>query len=381
VGIFRTAFPIKSEAFIREQARHLPHWRPHIITRRREGACDFPLSAIGGPDSRRLQQLLWTLTRWPGFMPLHEFKGIRLIHAHFAFDAVMALPIAKRLGVPLMVTLHGCDATIDMSSYKRSMRVTEQWFAYKRATLQQEAGAFIAVSKFIEQQLLEAGYPRDRVIQHYIGTDTERFKPVPRDPNAQRYVLNVARHSDGKGIGTILKAWARVAARHPDVQLWQAGDGELMDEHRRLCAELGLEDRVRFIGGLDHAQVLPLMQNAIAFCMGSHTTKDGWREALGIVLNEASACGLPIVATRVGGIPEAVLDGETGLICDEQNPEQMAELLDAVLSDPALAQRLGERGREVACERFNIKTQSVKLEAIYDAVVAGKRNLHLGIAP
>ncbi|RZI86200.1 MAG: glycosyltransferase [Rubrivivax sp.] len=377
VGIFRTSFPIKSEAFIREQARHLTAWRPHIITRRRQGPSDFPLSAIGDEHSRRLQQLLWTITRWPGFMPLSEFSDIKLVHAHFAFDAVMALPMAKKLGVPLIVTLHGCDATIDISAYKRSTRITEQWFAHSRPVLQREAGAFIAVSKFIENHLLQVGYPRERVIQHYIGTDTERFTPVTVDPNAQRYVLNVARHADGKGVSTVLRAWARIASKHPDVQLWQAGDGELMEEHLRLSAELGLGDRVRFIGGLDHAQVLPLMQNATAFCLGSHTTKNGLREALGIVLNEASACALPIVATRVGGIPEAVRHGETGLICEEQNPEQMAELLDAILSDPTLARRLGDAGRRFVCENFNIRTQSQKLQSIYDSVTAGRGVAHL----
>jgi colanic acid/amylovoran biosynthesis glycosyltransferase len=370
VGIFRTAFPLKSETFIREQAGFLPTWHPHIITRRRESDAGFELTALGDERTARLQQLLWTVTRAPVFFPLDELRKIKLIHAHFGFDAVMAQPLAERLGIPLIVTLHGCDATTDIKAFRRSSRLTEQWFSYKRPMLQKQAKAFIAVSRFIEQELLKTGYPRDKVIQHYVGVDTEKFKPVLKDASAKRYVLNVARHSEVKGVDDLVRAWALIASKHPDVEFWQVGDGELLASHQKLAADLGIADRVRFLGGLEHAKVLGLMQGAEIFSLSSYTTANGAREALGIVLNEASACGVPIVATRHGGIPEAVVHQETGLLCAERDVKNLAESIDALLADRALGRKFGERGREFVCEAFDLRKQCLALEKIYDGVIA-----------
>lgn len=110
------------------------------------------------------------------------------------------------------------------------------------------------------------------------------------------------------------------------------------------------------------------MQMAEVFCLPSRTAASGDSEGLGIVFNEASACALPVVATRHGGIPEAVLHGETGLLVPEGDAPALATALDAVLSDRSLGARLGHRGREYVRERFDARRQGARLETIYDAV-------------
>lgn len=111
------------------------------------------------------------------------------------------------------------------------------------------------------------------------------------------------------------------------------------------------------------------MQQAEAFVLPSQTAADGDSEALGIVFNEASACCVPVVSTWHGGIPEAVLHGETGLLCQERDDTALAEHIDLLLRDRALALRLGRRGREYVCEMFDIRKQTPKLEALYDEVM------------
>jgi glycosyltransferase involved in cell wall biosynthesis len=101
----------------------------------------------------------------------------------------------------------------------------------------------------------------------------------------------------------------------------------------------------------------------------SQTAENGAREALGMVLNEASACGIAIAATRSGGIPEAVIDGETGLLSPERNISLLADNLECLLDDGELRRRLGQQGREYVREQFCLRTQTAKLEQLYDRVV------------
>lgn len=364
IGVFRTVFPAPYETFIQEQVAALRRFEPHMVVREHLAPGGGRVHAPSAAWKRRL----WTLTRWPGAFPLRELRGLRLLHAHFGLDAVMALPLSRRLGIPLVTTFHGSDVTTDRTRFARSRKPTQRWFAARESELIREGAAFVAVSRFVEQKLLACGYPPDKVRQIYIGIDLERFVPAPRR-DGPRYVLCVARHTFKKGLDTLIRAWARIAARHPDVELWQVGEGGLTPLYVRLAQELGVGERMRFLGVRSHDEVLGLMQQAEVFVLPSQTAEDGDSEALGIVFNEASACCVPVVSTWHGGIPEAVLHGETGLLCQERDDTALAEHIDLLLRDRALALRLGRRGREYVCEMFDIRKQTPKLEALYDEVM------------
>jgi len=137
-----------------------------------------------------------------------------------------------------------------------------------------------------------------------------------------------------------------------------------------LAAELGISKRVRFLGSQPHDVVLQLMRGAEIFALPSQTAKNGDCEGLPIVINEASACGVPVVATFHSGIPEAVLNGETGLLVAEKDNAALADKLDILLSDRALGEKMGQLGREFVCEMFDIHKQTRKLEVIYDSLTA-----------
>jgi len=126
---------------------------------------------------------------------------------------------------------------------------------------------------------------------------------------------------------------------------------------------------VSFLGAKPSEIVRSLMQQCEVFCLPSRTAKDGNSETLGIVFNEASACGKPVVSTLHGGIPEAVLNGETGLLVEENDHKALAEKLDFLLSNPDAAKKMGRRGREFVCDVFDLHKQTQKLELIYDDLV------------
>ena len=164
-----------------------------------------------------------------------------------------------------------------------------------------------------------------------------------------------------------MRAFASIAVKHPSVTLLQVGQGALTAKLQTLTKQLGIDKRVRFLGAQPHKTVLQLMQKAEIFALPSQIAKSGECEGLPIVILEASACGVPVVSTYHSGIPEAVIDGETGFLVSEKDHKSLAEKLDMLLRDRALGKKMGQQGRELINERFDIRKQTSKLEAIYDS--------------
>ena len=368
VGIFRMTFPEPSETFISQQAGAFTRYRPTYIAKRRVADTRWPLVALSDERAGWLRERAFLLGRWPALFPLEKLRQLHVIHAHFGVDGVFALPLARRLDIPLVVTFHGFDILTRREEQRRS----REWPIYQYLAhlneLKREGARFLAVSKYVERALLQEGFARAQVIQHYIGVDTEKFSPGPGETAYGRYVLSVGRHVEFKGIDTLLRAFARLPKKFADVTLVQVGAGPLGPRLRALAEELGLGGRVIFLGAQPHERVLALMRAALLFALPSRTQKNGQGEALGIVFNEASACGVPVISTRCGGIPEVVVHGETGLLCDEDDVEFLAQNMGTLLDDPNLRERMGQCGREYVLKHFDLHSQARKLEDIYDQI-------------
>ena len=368
IGIYRRVFPLISEAFIKEQTHSMMRYKPTFLLSTLLSEIPFQNVSVSQNDLFGIKQAIFLLTRSPNlFSNLNSLKNLRLIHAHFGPDGVYAMAIAEKLAIPFLVTFHGYDITISRKAVWQTGKFLYYQLLFYEETLKKKAAAFIAVSQFIRTKLLEKGYPEDKIIQHYIGVDTVKFSPASRKSD-KRYILCVGRHTQKKGIDTLLRAFARIARKHPSISLIQVGTGPMTAGFHALTKALGINNRVHFLGAQPHETVLNLMRGAEIFALPSQTAKNGDSEALGIVFNEASACGVPIVSTWHGGIPEAVLDGETGFLVPEKDDAALAEKLDTLLCDPTLAKKMGKRGREFVCEMFDIRKQTLKLEAIYDAL-------------
>jgi colanic acid/amylovoran biosynthesis glycosyltransferase len=353
----------KSEAFVLAQAMALERYAPVLAgSRVIEGLTvrGIPtLTVNDGSAIGRLRELIFKRTgSSPGFFRATQSAEPSLIHAHFGPGGALILPIAQALGVPLVVTFHGSDATTDLATWGQTGRV----YRKRREQLIEYASKFIAVSDFIRRTLISDGFPEEKIVRHYIGIDT-RFYSNPDPPSAgrTRSVLFVGRIVEQKGLWHLIKAMEVVQMTVPDVELWVVGDG---DAREALQAEAKVRVRkVRFFGWKPPEEVRDLMGRASIHCIPS------MREGLGMVCLEAQAMETPVVAFSSGGIPEAVVDGETGILVPERDWRQLAGALVSLLVDGPRRQAIARAGRRHVVTNFSLQAQSRQLEALYDEVV------------
>jgi glycosyltransferase involved in cell wall biosynthesis len=358
-----------SEVFITEQSRALRKFAPLLVGRVLAGTpradVDYYVPNVG-----RLAKLRYTLSRDPElFLPRLRERSPVLVHAHFGVEAVYGMELAERLGVPLVTTFHGFDATLRRSELLRARKVSWLQYLLRRSELSRRGALFIGVSKFIVARLEELGFPTARTRLHYIGVDVAAFATALPTGDSTPVILHVARLVEKKGTAYLLEAFAKIAARHPAAELVVIGAGPLGARLADRAHELGIAARVRWLGAQPHAEVRRWLRRASVFCLPSCTAANGDAEGLGLVLVEAAASGVPVVATRHGGIPEAVEDGTTGLLVAERAAGELADALDALLSAPDLRTRMGTEARRLACERFDIRRQTESLERLYAEVL------------
>lgn len=371
VAIFRHNLFRLSEPFIAQQAEQLRRYRPLYLGRWRFGRAPEGAESLALQDIARWRLLCigWQLlTRDPRpYQRLLKQHRPALIHAHFGIEGVYALPLARRLRVPLITTFHGFDATLAAGAFLAS----PAWAQYplRRRELARAGDLFLCASAFIRERVLALGFPEARTRTHYIGVDCESIRP--RDPLEEMpLILHVARLVPVKGTRYLLHAFAALAPRHGGVRLAVIGDGPLRRSLHRLAAALGIADRVQFLGALGHGQVLEWMRRAALLVLPSIRTGTGREEGLGMVLIEAAATGLPVIGSAVGGIPECIVEGQTGYLVPERDAGALAGRIGELLDDPARRQRMGAQGRSLIERRFDARRQTADLEDLYDSVLA-----------
>ncbi len=373
IAVFRHNLFRISEPFITQQAGQLRRHKPLYLGRLRFGA------PPAGSDSLALQDLRpWPLPRigWQMITrdprPYQRLLGSRrpsLVHAHFGVDGVYALPLARRLGAPLVTTFHGFDATLSTAA----LLASPAWANYPlfRRQLARQGDLFVCASAFIRDRILALGFPESRTRIHYIGVDSRAIGP--RDPGEEtQTILHVARLVDVKGCRYLIRALAMLASKHAKTELIIIGDGPLMRPLQALARSLGLEHRVRFLGALPHDRVLAWMRKAAILAAPSVRTDSGRVEGLGMVLLEAAATGVPVVGSRSGGIPEGVIDGRTGFLVPERDSAALARRIGDLLDDGDMRLRMGGHGRTLVERRFDIRRQTEVLEDFYDSLLADR---------
>jgi len=277
--------------------------------------------------------------------------GVRVCLAEYGPTGVAMRGPCGAAGVPLIVQFHGFDAFV---------RSTLDTFGRDYPQLFAAAAAVVAVSNEMAEALVALGAPRERVHVIPCGVDLERFRGA--DPGqAPPVFVATGRFVAKKAPHATLRAFARAAATVPEARLVMIGDGELRPSAHALAAELGVADRVSFPGSVPPEAVAEAMRAARAFVQHSVVAPNGDREGTPVSVLEAAASGLPVVATRHGGIREAVVEGETGLLVDEGDVEGMAGHLVTLARDPARAAALGAAGRRRAGELHSLERSIARL--------------------
>lgn len=371
MGVFRLQLFKPSEVFIAQQASHYRKFSPLLIGRELHGPAapglDFWVPPKGGTVTRAWRAVTAGARLYdPAFVERRPL----LIHAHFGADAVAALPISRRLSVPLVTTFHGFDATTRWLALLRSKSPSLIRYALKRSVLAKQGARFICVSKFIQSKVLELGFPEERTLVHHIGTNVDELAvDASRRDLEPPTVLHVARLVEKKGTADLLSAFKKAVQACPDARLVIIGDGPLKNQLVAQTQALGLDASVSFLGVQPHAVVRDWLAKASVFALPSVTASNGDTEGLPISIIEAAASALPIVATWHSGIPESVEHERGGFLAAEHDVEQLATGLIELLRNADLRRTFGLQAQAFVRAHFDVKQQSVKLEGLYEELL------------
>lgn len=270
-------------------------------------------------------------------------SGVEVVLAEYGPTGAAVAPACRQADVALVVHFHGFDA---------SHQPTLDTYADGYAEMFRVAAAIVVVSHDMRSRVLALGAPEDKVRLCPYGVDTAAFAAAAPESAPPRF-LSVGRFVEKKAPHLAILAFERASRTEPSMRLTMVGDGQLLGACRHLVAALGLDDRVEFVGPLSSSAVAERMRSARAFVQHSVVAHDGDAEGLPVAVLEASASGLPVVATRHAGIPDAIEDGVTGLLADEDDIEAMADHLLRLAQEPEIAAEMGRRGRQRIIERFS----------------------------
>jgi len=284
--------------------------------------------------------------------------GADLVHVQcVSSNASYALSSSRALGAPLVVTMQG-ELTMDASqAYQRSLYLRKLW----RRSLD-AADVITGCSQFVLDEA-EAVYGsfsgRARVIPN--GIRLSEYTGTRPHPAPAPYVLGIGRMVTQKGFDLLIESFRTLSADWPEIHLLLAGDGPARSGLEAQVERLGLATRVDFRGSVGHERAVELLQNAEVFVLPSR------HEPQGIVVLEAMAAGTPVVAARVGGVPEIVRDAENGLLFSGGDDDALAAAVQRVLTDDALRGRLVAAGRTTAAGYDWAPTTDAYLAAYADA--------------
>jgi glycosyltransferase involved in cell wall biosynthesis len=286
-------------------------------------------------------------------------NSIDVVLAEYGLSGVAVLDACREAGIPLIVHFHGFDA-YDQKVLEGAGKRYPELFDY--------ASAVIAVSQDMERQLVQLGAPREKVKYNPYGVDIDLFRGG--DPaSASPIFLAVGRFVDKKAPQLTLLAFSRVMEAVPEARLLMMGDGHLWEACKQLADALDIRGSVDFLGVRPHTEVTTAMRRARAFVQHSVTTGYGDSEGTPVGILEAGASGLPVVATKHAGIPDVVVDGETGLLVNEGDVIGMGERMLKLARDPELADRLGRAARQRISTHFTMESSIAKLWHIIEDVL------------
>jgi glycosyltransferase involved in cell wall biosynthesis len=307
-------------------SRRLPVWSP---------------ATFGKLDPVMLGRLAFWLRR----------HGVQVIHTHLSTASLIGSWAALMAGTRAVATVHGLNT-----------RTCFNW-----------AEAVIAVSNAVKQHLVSQGLPASRITVIHNGVDLRAMSASDAAAEGRAewgakegapLLVTVGRLAPTKGHRYLLEAVEMLArnARWRDLRLLIVGTGSLLPQLQREVEDRGLAERVGFCGF--HRNVLPFLEMADVFVLPSV------QEGLSLSALEAMALGKPVVACRVGGTPEVVVDGETGLLVAPADPAELASALEQLLLNPDLAHDMGMAGQRRVRDAFDLEQMVTKIERLYHTLIA-----------
>lgn len=291
--------------------------------------------------------------------------------AEYGPTAVRIAEACRVAKIPFVVHFHGYDAS--------KHRVIDE-YREKYEHMFGSAAAIVGVSRAMCEKLHELGAPREKLFWNPYGVDIGQFSGASPSEAPPRFVA-VGRFCEKKAPHLTLSAFAQVRAACDKAELRMIGEGQLLKECRDHARELGIADAVHFLGAQPQQVVQRELRNARAFVQHSAQAADGDCEGTPVGVLEASATGLPVVSTRHAGIPDVVVEGETGMLVDEHDVDGMASAMVRLASHPDLAATMGQNGRQHIRNYLTMEDSINRLHRILSGAAAHEIPSPCEVAP
>ena len=286
--------------------------------------------------------------------PVINAEQADVAYIDFGKTAILARQTLKDLGIPFVVHFHGSDVTsaFNEPGYRKELQKVFR-----------DASALIVASHHIRRLLVLEGASPDKIHVVRLGLNLENLSPLSweKRKNTAPSVVFLGRFTPKKQPVAIVQAFALVKQKIPEAKLSMIGDGPEMARVKERINQLGLSNSIQLYGALPRTEALPIVNQHWLLAQHSVTAPNGDQEGFGLSLAEAAALELPIVSTLHNGIPEQVIDGQTGFLVQEFNFEAMAEKIIKLLSNAELAVKMGKAGGDHISQLCSIKKRVNKI--------------------
>jgi colanic acid/amylovoran biosynthesis glycosyltransferase len=379
VGIFCPTF-LKPEMWhVYRQVVGPKRAKIHAFAFKRENSDRFPYSNIHllGRSKLRWARRIWQkqILRSPqlalpsectALLKVVRAINIRLLHIYFGNNGVFWLPLLRKRAIPIIVSFHGADVAVGFNTPPGQRRLLQVFEA---------ADLLLARSHSIRQSMIAAGCNPNKIRIQRTGIPGSDFQYKARSfPEDGRFrFLQACRLIEKKGVQVTLKAYAKFLRRWPNSRLVIAGDGPLRGPLEQLAEQLDVRSQTEFTGFLTKEQLLKVYHESDIFVHPSETTPAGDNEGIPNSLLEAMATGLCSIATRHGGIPEAVEHLQNGILVEERDFEGVYSWMNRLAEDWPLAVGLGQQAAKTISQEFDSETQIQKLESVYLELIENAR--------
>ncbi|MGG3912717.1 glycosyltransferase [Rossellomorea vietnamensis] len=204
------------------------------------------------------------------------------------------------------------------------------------------------------------------------GVKMEYFNPESNQMKAEKKIIGTVKALEDKyGIRDLVNAFAIVHKENPETELLIVGDGRQRKEYEELVVQLGIDHVTTFTGRVPNEEVPDYIKKMMIFAVPS--TEDS--ESFGVAAVESMACGVPVVVSNVGGLPEVVVDGVTGIVVPKENHQKLAEAFTQLIQDPVRASKMGEAGVKHVLEHYNWVDNAHYMLSLYDKTLKGEEAL------
>jgi len=365
---------------IYRQITALRRYRPVVLAQRRENEATFPfpdVRLLGKPWTHQLRRFWARSVRGvPISAYPHEASRIlseldrmdaQLLHIYFGHMGIYLLPLLRRRHIPTVVSFHGADATVNATDHSVRQRYAEMFDL---------ADLVIARSESLLEALQKLGCPSEKLRLHRTGVSLTMGVPIVRTTplDGDFRFVQASRLIEKKGLDVAIKAFATFAAEFPQSEFIIAGEGPLKKRLQALAVELGVQFQVHFAGFLPQKTLHELYERSHVFVHPSQVGTNGDQEGVPNAMLEAMVTGMPVIATRHGGIPEAVEHNVSGLLVEEKNVAALTEAFLAVGRDGTLLQNLSIAASDRVRLHFDRQKQARLLEDYYDEAISMHRS-------